>query len=74
MSSKKGDDIFSDLISKVAQPFADPKFIQYHNMLQLGESIKSLKAGKPVNFEVLVRKNALNTKACRFINNYKISF
>ena len=58
IASKNCDEIFGDLISKVAQPFADPKFTQYHNMLQLGESIKSLKAGKPVNFKELVRKKA----------------
>ena len=40
-----------DLICKVALPFSDPKFQLYHEIISLGEQIKTLKAEKPMHFK-----------------------
>lgn len=48
------DDFYAgseDLICKVALPFSDPKFQLYHEIISLGEQIKTLKAEKPVQFK-----------------------
>ena len=48
------DDFYAgseDLICKVALPFSDPKFQLYHEIISLGEQIKTLKAEKPMHFK-----------------------
>ena len=40
-----------DLICKVALPFSDLKFQLYHEIISLGEQIKTLKSERPLHFK-----------------------